>query len=306
MSKALCRYLFITFIEYILALLMFYKYKGDMKNTNQLSIFNTSSYLDFLKHFFEKESQERGSKARFSRLIKCSTAYLSHVLNGKAHLTPEQALLAGPALGLSDLEQRYFFNLVLRDRAGTQELVINYEKELKELSSKRSSIKERFNLQDKVSPEVESTYYSQWYYSAIRLALYIPKLRKVKAICRALNLREETVEKTISFLYENKFVQKYNGEWVPTQINLHIDENAPSIQKHHSHWRLKALQNLEQKDKSDIHYTSVVSISKKDLPKIQEIMLKTIKEVRGTVRDSQPEEMLMCYLVDCFPVTRES
>jgi predicted transcriptional regulator len=135
------------------------------------------------------------------------------------------------------------------------------------------------------------------------MSLHIPALRNVSELAKSLNLREDTVRNALDFLLQAQLVDGGEQGLVPTKRNFHLNSDAPSIHKHHSHWRLKALQSLEQKQDQEIHYTSLISISHDDVGKVQEILIKAIQDIRSLVKKSTPEELVYCYLVDLFPVS---
>jgi hypothetical protein len=64
------------------------------------------------------------------------------------------------------------------------------------------------------------------------------------------------------------------------------------ISKHHINWRLQAIRSLERKDMDGVlHYSSVVTISKKDVIEIKSLLVKAIESSKAIVRDSKEEEL---------------
>jgi hypothetical protein len=74
------------------------------------------------------------------------------------------------------------------------------------------------------------------------------------------------------------------------------------ISRHHSNWRMRAIEALDRNLASDIHLSTLLSISKQDVVKIKEQVLKSINQTRGLARESVPEEELYCFAVDFFKV----
>ena len=62
------------------------------------------------------------------------------------------------------------------------------------------------------------------------------------------------------------------------------------------------MRSLEQQNDSDLHYSSVVSISHDDVLKIKADLIKQIENTKAVVKAS-PEEELCCFALDFFKVT---
>jgi hypothetical protein len=74
------------------------------------------------------------------------------------------------------------------------------------------------------------------------------------------------------------------------------------ISKHHTNWRMQAIQSLEREAESELHYSSVITVSEGDAVKIREALVKAIEQVRLIVKPSK-DEALYCYNLDLFKVT---
>ena len=53
----------------------------------------------------------------------------------------------------------------------------------------------------------------------------------------------------------------------------------------------------------DYHFSSIVTMSKKDIPALKEKILDCIKEFRTVIKDSK-EEDLFCYTFDLFSLKK--
>jgi hypothetical protein len=73
---------------------------------------------------------------------------------------------------------------------------------------------------------------------------------------------------------------------------------------HHSNWRLLAMQALENEQSDELHYSSVITMRREDIPKIREAMVRAIEEVRGKVRSSTDEDSVLCYTLDLFELCK--
>lgn len=59
------------------------------------------------------------------------------------------------------------------------------------------------------------------------------------------------------------------------------------------------MQSLEREELHDLHYSGVVSLSKKDALKIKDLLLESLKKNLDVIRDSNEEE-LYGYCIDFF------
>jgi uncharacterized protein (TIGR02147 family) len=267
-------------------------------------VFEYQDYKKYLREQFQSESHARsGQQTAFSKAIGCQPAYLSRVLNGDAHLSPEQADKASHFLGHSPREERYFFFLVLGNRAGTQSLKSRIAGELKAMKEESSQLKSRVPLFQPLSLEGQTTYYSAWYYATIHMLFDIKETWTPNRIAETLGLSLKRVQEVLSFLTQNGLLNLTSKGYEIQERETHVDADSPLVAKHHINWRMKAIQNLERNDRDSLHYSSVVTVSRKQIPKIREILVSAIADIRKTVRDTEPEDTLYSYSLDLFPVT---
>jgi len=71
------------------------------------------------------------------------------------------------------------------------------------------------------------------------------------------------------------------------------------IAKHHSNWRIKAIQSLDETHQNDLHYSSVITCSFDDSVKIKMALIQAIDEIRKIVRPSE-DEGAYAYSLDFF------
>jgi hypothetical protein len=109
----------------------------------------------------------------------------------------------------------------------------------------------------------------------------------------------EIVGKVLHFLEENGLVRKEGDRYLPTQTWVRIDKNSPLIVKHHTNWRQKAIQNLEQEAQGDLHYSGVFSIDAATAYRIKDNFLETIK-TQAKLCEAAKEEDLYIIGVDFF------
>lgn len=268
------------------------------------SIYDFKDY----KHYLEaieahKPHRGRGFRAELARAAGCQTAYISQVLNGRAHLSLEQAHALNSILFHSKDEANYFLTLVEFARAGTRELRLYFQDHLNEQIQKHLNLKKRFQVKDVLSAEDQGVYYSDWSYAAIHMAITVPTLQTQKAIASYLQISESKVIKALQFLITRGLAVHEKGGYVIGATRMHIGSDEAMVQKHHTNWRLQALKALESTTEKELHYSSVVSLSEEDVLKIKASLVKEIDHYNSTVKDSK-EETLYCLTMDFFTLKK--
>ena len=75
------------------------------------------------------------------------------------------------------------------------------------------------------------------------------------------------------------------------------------ISKHHTNFRIQAIRALEKETSDELHYFGVISVSREDLPKIREVLIQALDQVRTIVKDSS-DETVYCYSLNLFGLGR--
>ena len=268
-------------------------------------VFNFSDYKGFLKQF-EKEKRPviRGFRSRLAENADCNNAFISQVLNTSAHFSLEQGIKIAEYLDLNSEEKKYFILLLEFGRAGTKELKSHFINLINEMQENHLNIKGRVKHEKGLSTEAQSTYYSQWYFSAIHILVTIPHLRTIPEIGRALRLKVSVVEKAISFLLSVDLIIEKSGKFFPGPSYLHLEKNSPNIPKHHTNWRMSAINSLQNENKGDVHYSTVSTLSRKDAEVIRARFVQNIQEYVEQLTHSS-EETMYCFNLDFFKVLEE-
>lgn len=82
-------------------------------------------------------------------------------------------------------------------------------------------------------------------------------------------------------------------------MHVHVPNESPLVVKHHTNWRLKAIQKMDKREQSELFFTAPMALSKKDFAIIREKFNVVIKETINIVKDS-PSEELVCLNIDFF------
>jgi uncharacterized protein (TIGR02147 family) len=268
------------------------------------NVFNFTDYKAFLKHMEAVRAPiQRGFRSRLAEETGCQNAFISQVLNSGAHFSLEQALKIASYLKLGEDERQYFLWLVEYGRAGSPELRNYFLSLMNVLREKNLEIKERVGSALTLSVENQSTYYSQWYYAAIHVLVTIPKFRTALAIASTLELPTSLVEKAIVFLISCGLLVENKGELKPGPTQLHLDRGSPNIATHHTNWRIAAINSLTAEASPDIHYSTVSTLSFKDVETLRSQFVQQIQTYVETVQKSS-EETFYCFNLDFFKLNK--
>jgi uncharacterized protein (TIGR02147 family) len=268
-------------------------------------VFEFDDYKTFLSHLEQERAHfSRGFRSRLAEEIGCNNAFISQVLNTHAHFSLEQSISLCNYFKLSDEEERYFLFLVELARAGTPALREWFRTLLDEIRDKYLNIKGRVKQQTALSAEAQATYYSHWYYAAIHMIVTVPNIRTIRDISGALKLSSSIVEKVVAFLLSYDLLIEKNGEFLAGPSYLHLDRDSPNISKHHSNWRMVAINSLQNEKKTDVHYSTVSTLSKKDAETLRSKLVQEIQNYVQTVSQSK-EETMYCFNLDFFKMIEE-
>jgi hypothetical protein len=99
-------------------------------------------------------------------------------------------------------------------------------------------------------------------------------------------------------------IEAKGGKFKTGRVSLHLANDSNLVKQHHTNWRLRAIESMNHEEKNDLHYSSAVSVAFDDVPKVREIMLKTIEQIRAVVKKSSPEDCIYSYSMDLFELYR--
>lgn len=262
------------------------------------SLFDSHDYKSYLNQRLDADPSGRGARASLARAIRCQTAYVSSVLRGSAHFTPEQGEAINEHLGHSEIEADYFLLLLQQQRAGTENLRRRLKKQMERIREGRFDLKKRLAVGQTLTKEDQATYYSEWHYAAIHTLTSIPECNNVARIAEWLRLEPAVVADAVDFLVRTGLLEKTKAGLRIGKSHIHLGADSPLISKHHQNWRLQAMQRLGGRN-DGLHYSSIVTLSEKDSVRLKEMMVGFIQSVKAVVKESK-EEQLRCFSLDFF------
>jgi uncharacterized protein (TIGR02147 family) len=266
-------------------------------------VFDFDDYKAYLENYVRRlPSQGHGFRSRMAEACGCRVAYVSQVLNGDLHFSLEQAEGLNSLLGHSAEESDFFLLLIQFGRAGTPALRTRIQDQMNRLLQKRLVLKDRVDIKTELDPVAQATYYSSWHYAAIHVLSTIENYRTREAMAAELRVPLERVSEVVEFLRSVGLLRSEKGRLYPGISRIFLGNDSPMIARHHSNWRIRAIESFDRNLNSDVHLSTLVSISKTDVLRIKEQVVKGIERTREMARESVPEETLYCFCVDFFKV----
>lgn len=268
-----------------------------------MSIYEFSDYRPFLRTYIAGLGpKRRGELVRIASVLSIHTTTLSQIMAGKKDLSLDQGWALSKYLHLGLVETEYFIALVEKDRASTREFKNYLDQKMERLKKQSQDLMNRKVDDVILSDGAKGEFYSNWYYSAVRLITDLPNRQQPQTIAESLGLPLELVERVIEFLVKNGLCAYENGKLAPGPIRTHLDASSPQVSRHHTNWRLKAIEaHARSREKSEMFYTFPVTLSEKDAVEVQSLLAQLIKEVNGIIVPSPPESLYALNL-DWFKV----
>lgn len=263
-----------------------------------VEVFEFEDYKDFLNaKLDELNLGGRGSRTRLSRAIGCQTAYTAQVLRGTSQFSLEQGEGINEFLGHTDEQGHYFLLLIQFSRAGTAKLRGRFKKQIEEIKSGRALLKNRLEPRESLGGNDQQAYYSSWVYGALHALSSIPDFQRPEVMSSRLGVSRRITGEALEFLLRSGVLEKDNDGALRTgKAQIHLGADSLMIAKHHTNWRLQAIRNFERGSEGSLHYSSVISISKKDEHLIREKLISMITELKPIIKKSKEEEALaLCF-----------
>jgi uncharacterized protein (TIGR02147 family) len=270
-----------------------------MKKTSVFEYLDYKSYIKATLKIMGAETSARGLRTRLAEAAQCHTAFVSQVLNGRAHFSLEQAARLTGYFGFTKDEKTYFILLVQHNRAGIKELKDHFAEQMSQLAQRQHVLKERLSYDTALTRDDQAKFYSSWIFGAIHVLVSVRGCNTVEGIARYLGISQIKTVDALDFLNRVGLVIKNNGKYEIGKSHIHLGHDEPMINKHHTNWRMMAIRSLEHVRPNELHYSSVITCSEKDALRIKQVIVEAIDSVRAIVRPSSNEGAFV-YCFDLF------
>lgn len=248
-------------------------------------------------------SRGHGQLTKIARHLGVHPTLITQILNGAKNLSPEHALLIAEYLGLGEFETETLLLLVELDRAGHHKLKARIHTRLGKLREQNQLPQARMT-KHKVLPEQDrALFYSNWFYSAVRLLAGVENYQSVDKIASGLGLERKLVQMTVEFLLRTGLLLQEKGRFRLGPQRAYLPANSALVSRHHTNWRLKAIENFDRLTAQELAFTGPISISRKDFSEAKKILLRALEEISTLVEKSK-EEVVGCMNLDLFLLTK--
>lgn len=259
-----------------------------------MNIFDYENYKIYLKkRIQEMPRRGRGTSQKLASFLQIQPSHLSQVFNGSVDLSLEQAQKVTEYFEMRESESEYFLTLVSFARAGTKKLRDHYLKSIQKQQSLSHKLMNRVMYDRILDEKSQAQFYSQWYYSAIRLLTSIPEFQNPDRIADHLGLPIKTVNIVVDFLLQMGLCQRKDDILTMGDARTFIASDSPHVHRHHGNWRLKCLAQIENLGGDELMYTNPVTIAKADFPRVRAKIVELITEFSEIVKESPAEELAL-------------
>lgn len=272
-----------------------------MKDKN-FDVFSFDDYRDYLKREFAGSGQGRGRRIILAKALKCQSSFISQVLTKRANLSLEHALQTSEFLRHNLKEKNYFILLVQKEKAGSKALEIYFKDQIIKCLSQREKIQDRIEVKAELNLADQLKYYSKWYYSALHVLAGIPNYNSIEKMKECLSLNEVVVRQGLNFLEKIGMVRKTGSSYIITEKRIHLPAGSDMLPRHHGNWRIKTLDIVESESQENLHYSSILGISKDDYRYFRERLLSLLQEFEPLIQNSK-EEVPVVFLFDLFKLS---
>lgn len=209
-----------------------------------MSVFNFKASRTYLLAYVDDLPKKgRGEITRIAEKLGVSTSLVSQVLAGEKSFTPEQANDLVQHLGLTGLEADYLFYLINYERAGTPGLQKLWKTKLEEVRAKALQVINRVSTSRVLNDQERSIYYSSALYSAIRLFTSVGKEGKSLAeVAERFEIARAKASEILNFLADVGLCERLGDRYVMGTQSTHTEQGSPHMLRHHSNWRVRAIQ----------------------------------------------------------------
>ncbi|MGZ3748396.1 MAG: TIGR02147 family protein [Pseudobdellovibrionaceae bacterium] len=257
-----------------------------------MAIFEFNNYKIFLKSEIKaRPGSGRGELSRLADYLGVNATMVSQVMAGPKDFTLEQAKKVAEYFALPKLDTDYFLILVQIERAGSEDLKTYFREKRDEIKKQSLQVSKRIVSEKKLNDVEKSIFYSSKLYSAIHLFTSIKEGVSLEEILERFDISRLLAQEIMQFLLLTELCIYEKGRYKMGTQSTHIDKGSPFLIKHHSNWRISAIQKSESLKDEELMFTANISLSRRDFEKIRDLLMQTIQEISKTVKDSTAEDI---------------
>lgn len=272
------------------------------------SVFHFQDYKKFvLEHVKGYPSQGHGVFRKISEALSIPPSTLSLVFKGDRELTAEQAIDIADFFGLGELETEYFMILVEKSRAGNPRLRKFAEARLAKTRAAADNLKNRVSRDKVLGDNEKHRFYSEWYYSAVRMLSALPGSQTPPQIAKQLGLPLFLVQRTLAFLSSCGLVTEKNGAYTRAAASTHVGPDDPLAFRHLQNWHQQSVHRLLENPALGEHEVCIsmpCTTSVQALARIKQTLLDAMLKVVAEI-DAGKDERFVYVNIDLLDGTKK-
>jgi hypothetical protein len=105
------------------------------------------------------------------------------------------------------------------------------------------------------------------------------------------SLAGKAISSALIFLTKTGIIEELKGKLKAGVTQVHLNRESPLIKQHLTNWRMAAVASLSNNSKTDVHYSTVSTLSKSDADYLRSEMVKFIESYLETIKPSKEETM---------------
>jgi uncharacterized protein (TIGR02147 family) len=271
-----------------------------------MDIFEFDSYKEFVRQKIQSMgNQGRGQFQSIAHYLSVHTTLISHVFSGSKDLNLEQSFALCDYLGFTELEREYFLALVGRDRAGTIKLKTYFQDKIDKFKKQSQTLTHRLVSRAVLKFEDQALFYSEWYFSAVRLLITVEQDQDPSSLSEKLGISVDRINYVLDFLLKTGLLIKEKGHYHLGPKRTHLDASSPLAARHHKNWHLKAMESYENVGSDEIIFTCPVLLDKKDVIKLKKLIMEFIDKA-DLIFEASGSEKLYCLNIDWVKVNGQN
>jgi len=242
----------------------------------------------------------KGELKKIASFLGVHSSMLSQIFKGDSNLSLEQAQKISEYFGLENFETEYFLGLVQWERAGTKKLKDIIHRQLlrlKEMPRYETETTKAVQL----SGSDRSTFYSAWFYSAIRLLTAIPQYDDAATISKYFEVPRPLVDEVLEFLLSAGLCVKKGNTITMGPRRTHLEGDYQARVRHHTNWRVKALARIPTFSPSEEFFSTFpMTLTESEAKEVKQALFDVLSRVETILDRKTTPEKLYCLNIDWF------
>ena len=267
--------------------------------------FDFDDSIDFIQAKIKSSAQKGHGQARkMAQFLGVHPTLISQVIRRVKPLSLESAQGLCEYFGLSESETEYFLSLVQIERAGTAKLKKVYEKQAQALREKGRRLENRLPRDQILTDADKAIFYSNWYYSAIRVLTSVPGFQRADVIAEHLGLPRGLVNQVLTFLVSTGLcLEGKDGLFRVGPQRTLLESDSPLVSRHHANWRNRMIEQYPRMQSHEFAFTAPLSISEKGFLQVRTELANLVEKISQIVSEEEPEKFV-CLNIDWLQIKR--